>query len=174
MKKAAKRIYLGKYIVLALLLLAAAAGGLYWYMTAEKRDEVLIKNMLNTLAEDLSKSDKESTATALLKVKGVAGVFADPMIFGMDRYAAGSYDRDRLLSSIGRYRTLIGKAEVTASDIIVEMQGKNQAKASFSGRFSGSLKNGMSDTIVKDIEAEFIKTDGKWLIRSMKFRNVLH
>ena len=66
MKKAAKRIYLGKYIVLALLLLAAAAGGLYWYMTMEKRDEVLIKNMLNTLAEDLSKSDKESTATALL------------------------------------------------------------------------------------------------------------
>lgn len=174
MKKPLKKMYFGKYIFAVLLLLALAAGAWYWYSSAEKRDEAIIAKLIDTLAADLSKNHKESTATALLKVKGIAGAFTDPMTLAMDRYAAGSYDRDRLLSSIGRYRTMIAQANVTASDITVEMTGKNSARAYFSGRFAGELKNSMSDTIVKDIEAELIKLDGRWLIRSMKFRNVLH
>ena len=173
MKKPHKKIYLGKYIFTVLLLLAAA-GVWYWYAVAGKSDEALIGKAIAALASDLSKNKQESTATALLKVKGIAGAFADPMTLGMDQYAFGSYDRERLLASIGRYRAMISRAEVTASDITVEMLDKEHAKVYFSGRFAGELKNGMSDTIVKDIEAESVKIDGKWLIKSMKFRSVLH
>ena len=165
---------MGKYIFALLLLPAVVIGALYWYSAAGKRDEVLIGSLIDTLATDLSKNKQESPATALLKVKGIAGAFADPMTFSMDHYAFGSYDRDRLLSSIGRYRTMVGQAAVTASDITVEIIEKNRAKVYFSGRFAGELKNGMSDTIVKDIEAESVKIDGRWLIKSMKFRSVLH
>lgn len=169
-----KRVYIGKYLVLAAVLATALAALIYWYTAAEKRDEVRIKNVLTTLAADLSKTPSESTATALLKVKSIAGAFADPMTFAMDQYAAGSYDHDRLLSSVGRYRTMVKQAAVTASDITVELPEKTHAKVYFSGRFSGELKSGMSDTIVKDIEAEFIKINKHWRIKSMKFRNVLH
>ncbi len=169
-----KRVYIGKYLVLAAVLAATLAALLYWYITAEKRDEMLIKNVLTTLAADLSKSPSESTAAALLKVKGVAGAFAEPMTLAMDHYAAGSYDHERLLSSVGRYRAMVKQAAVTTSDITVELSDKTHARVYFSGRFSGELKSGMSDTIVKDIEAEFIKTNKHWRIKSMKFRNVLH
>ena len=176
MKKAqaVRRIYLGKYLFTAAVLLAAAAALLYWKIGLSQRDEVLIREHLHTLANNMSKSDGESTAAALLKVKGIAGAFADPMTLAMAHYAAGEFDKERLLSSAGRYRTMIGKAQVSASDITVEFTGKTQAKVYFSGKFSGVLKNGMSDTIIKDIEANLIKTDGKWLIKSMKFSDVLH
>ncbi|MBO5923576.1 MAG: hypothetical protein J6Q81_03595 [Lentisphaeria bacterium] len=169
-----KQVYLGKYIFSAIVLLAILAGFLYFGIGLSKRDEVLIKERLTTLAGDMSKSDKESTATALLKVKGIAGAFADPMTLAMDHYAAGKFDKERLFSSVTRYRTMIGKARVSASDIIVKITDKEHAEVNFSGKFSGELKNGMSDTIIKDIEAELVKIDGKWLIKSMKFRNVLH
>ncbi len=80
----------------------------------------------------------------------------------------------RLLASVGRYRAMVGKAQVSAADIIVEIISKERAQVHFSGRFAGELKNGISNNIIKDIEAEFIKIDGRWLIKSMIFRNVLH
>ena len=125
-----KRVYIGKYLVLAAVLAATLAALLYWYITAEKRDEMLIKNVLTTLAADLSKSPSESTAAALLKVKGVAGAFAEPMTLAMDHYAAGSYDHERLLSSVGRYRAMVKQAAVTTSDITVELSDKTHAKVS--------------------------------------------
>ena len=173
MKKPHKKIYIGKYIFFLLLLLSAI-GAWYWYAVAGKSDEALIGKVITTLANDLSKNKQESTATALLKVKGIAGAFADPMTLAMAHYAAGEFDKERLLSSAGRYRAMIGKAQVSASDITVEITGKTQAKVYFSGKFSGVLKNGMSDSVIKDIEANLIKIDGKWLIKSMKFSNVLH
>ena len=169
-----KRIYLGKIIFAVIILLAVTAITVYCCITLSRRDEVIIKERLHTLADDLSKSAKESTATALLKVKGISGAFAYPMTLAMDNYAQGSYDHERLLSSAGRYRTMISTVQVTASDIIVEIAGKDRAKVYFSGRFAGTLKNGINDTIIKDIEADLIKLDGKWLIKSIKFRNVLH
>lgn len=172
--KPPRRIYLGKIIFFAVILLAVLAAAAYWGINVSKRDEVLIKEHLNTLANDLSKSDKESTATALLKVKGIAGAFADPMTLTMDQYAMGSYDHERLFASVTRYRSMIGKAQVSATDIIVKLIDKEHAEVYFSGKFAGELKNGMSDTIIKDIEAELVKIDGKWLIKSMKFRNILH
>ncbi|MBR2357276.1 MAG: hypothetical protein IKA65_04540 [Lentisphaeria bacterium] len=173
-KTAVKRIYIGKYLVLGFIALLVLGFVIYYAANASKRDEVRIKNVLTDLAGNLSKTPQESTATALLKVKSIAGAFDCPMTFGMDHYAAGSYDSDRLFASVGRYRTLIKKANVTASDISVELLDKTRAKVFFSGRFAGELKNGMSDTIIKDIEAEFIKINKHWRIKSMKFRNVLH
>ena len=169
-----KRISPVKAVFSAVILLAAAAAVVCCCINIAKRDEVLIRERLHTLAGDLSKSDRESTASALIKVKGIAGAFTNPMTMAMDNYASGSYDHERLLASAGRYRSMIAASQVAAADITVEMIGKDRAKVYFTGRFSGTLKNGMSDTIIKDIEAELIKTDGRWLIGSMKFRNVLH
>lgn len=169
-----KRIYLGKWIVLLVVILAVGGYFLYWHLTAEKRDEAKIAMLVTSLAENLSKSDKESTATALLKVKAVADAFASPMSLAMDKYAFGEYDRDRLLASMGRYRALVKQAAVTAADIKITITAPDQAAGYFSGRFEGSLKSGPGDVIIKDIDAEFVKIDGRWKIKSLKFTNVLH
>lgn len=172
--KPSKRVYLGKYIVWGGVLLAGLAAFLFWSVTSAKSDEVLIRERLHALAGDLCKSEQESTAAALLKAQNIAGAFDEPMTLAMDNYAAGSYDHERLLASVGRYRAMVGKAQVSAADIIVEIISKERAQVHFSGRFAGELKNGISNNIIKDIEAEFIKIDGRWLIKSMIFRNVLH
>jgi len=169
-----KRIYIGKYLLITGVVLLALAAYLIWNLTQERRDEVRIKNLLYTLSADLSKTSDESAATALLKVRGVTGAFADPMLFAMDHYAQGSYDRERLLASVTRYRTTIAQAQVTADDVVIKITAPEAASGYFSGKFSGTLKNGMSDKIIKDIDVEFIKIDGKWKIKSLKFSNVLH
>lgn len=167
-------VNLARLIIIALLVLAGAGAFLFGYRWAEKRDEAQITESLTSLAVNLSKTESESTAAALLKVKAVADAFADPMSLAMDRYAFGDYDRDRLLASMGRYRALVRTAQVSASDIRVTLTAADKAAATFSGRFEGSLKSGPGDVIIKDIDAEFVKIDGRWKIKSLKFTNVLH
>ena len=169
-----KRIYIGKYLLLAIVILLSTAAGLFWYFSQEKRDEAQIRNLLHSLTENLSKSPDESAAAALLKVKTITGALADPMLFAMDHYAQGSYDRERILSSVTRYRTMIKTAKVSADDIVITVNSDSTATGFFSGKFVGELKNGMSDKIIKDIDAEFVKIDGKWKIKSLKFTNILH
>ena len=169
-----QRINLGQIIVIAMLALAGAGAFLFGYTLEDKRDEAAIKSLVTGLADNLSKTETESTASALIKVKAVADAFADPMTLEMDKYAFGDYDRDRLLASIGRYRALVGSAKVTASDIRITITAKEKANGTFAGRFEGTLKSGPGDVIVKDIDAEFVKIDGRWKIKSLKFTNVLH
>ena len=169
-----KRIYLGKFIVLAVIAVLAGILVPYWYITNQSRDEQQIKNLISDLAENLSRTPQESTATALIKVKSIADAFTDPMTLAMDKYATGIYSRDRFFASLSRYRALVGEAQVAAADITVELTGKESARGYFSGSFSGKLKSGLSDKIVKDIDAEFVKINGKWKIKKLKFTNVLH
>lgn len=169
-----KRLYLGKYIVLAVIALSVGCAVPFWYLSQEKRDEYLIKDLIRTLAENLSRTPEESTATALLKVKSIADAFTDPMSCAMGQYAAGEFDRERLIGSLTRYRAMVGKAVVSAGDITLEVTGKMSARVYFSGSFSGTLKSGMHDRIVKDIDAELVKLDGRWKIKQIKFTNVLH
>ena len=167
-------INLARVIMIAILVLAGAGAFLFGYRWAEKRDEAQITELLTTLAANLSKTESESTAAALLKVKAVADVFADPMSLAMDKYAFGDYDRDRLLASMGRYRALVRTARVSASDIRITITASDKANGTFAGKFDGSLKSGPGDVIIKDIDAEFVKIDGRWKIKSLKFTNVLH
>ena len=157
-----------------MLVLAGAGAFLFGYTLEDKRDEAAIKSLVAGLADNLSKTETESTASALIKVKAVADAFDDPMTLAMDKYAFGDYDRDRLLASMGRYRALVKSAKVSASDIRITITEKEKANGTFAGRFEGTLKSGPGDVIIKDIDAEFVKTDGRWKIKSLKFTNVLH
>ena len=169
-----QRINLGQIIVITMLVLAGAGAFIFGYTLEDKRDEAAIKSLVTGLAENLSKNETESTASALLKVKAVADAFADPMTLAMDKYAFGDYDRERLLASMGRYRALVKSAKVSASDIRITITEKEKASGTFAGRFEGTLKSGPGDAIIKDIDAEFVKTEGRWKIKSLKFTNVLH
>ena len=170
----AKRLYIGKYLLLAAVLLIAGGFALVYYLNAEKRDEAKIRTLLHTLAEDLSKNQQESAASSLLKIKSIANAFSDPASVAMDKYASGEFNNEQIISYAGKYRSLLQHAEVSVSDIQMSIQDKTSASGFFSGRFSGKTKSGMSDTIVKDIEAVFVKQNGKWQIKSIKFSNVLH
>ena len=90
------RINLGQIIVITMLVLAGAGAFLFGYTLEERRDEAAIKSLVTGLADNLSKTETESTASALIKVKAVADAFADPMTLAMDKYAFGDYDRDRV------------------------------------------------------------------------------
>ena len=168
------RINLGQIIVITMLVLAGAGAFLFGYTLEERRDEAEIKSLVSGLADNLTQTETESTASALIKVKAVADAFADPMTLAMDKYAFGDYDRDRLLASMGRYRALVKSAKVSASDIRITITEKEKANGTFAGRFEGTLKSGPGDVIIKDIDAEFVKTEGRWKIKSLKFTNVLH
>ena len=168
------RINLGQIIVIIMLVLAGAGAFIFGYTLEDRRDEAEIKSLVTGLAENLSKTENESTASALIKVKAVADAFADPMTLAMDKYAFGDYDRERLLASMGRYRALVKSAKVSASDIRITIAEKEKASGTFAGRFEGTLKSGPGDVIIKDIDAEFVKTEGRWKIKSLKFTNVLH
>ena len=120
-----KRIYIGKYLLLVALLRAGGIVAAVWHFTQEKRDEVRIQKLLYALADDLSKNPTESAATALLKVKAVTGAFAEPLLLSMDNYAQGSFDRERLLANVSRYRTMIAQAQVTIDDVNIKISGGN-------------------------------------------------
>ena len=166
-----KRIYVGKFILIALLL-AAAAICVYFYNA--NSDEKAIRKLLDTLVQDLSKTPGESTAAALLKVNSASTLFTDPLMLSMDKYASGSFSREQQLSHLGRYRTMIADARITISDLHLELKSPTEAAGYFSARFSGSMKNGMSDTIIKEVDIQFVKSGKKWLISSVQFRNILH
>ncbi len=170
----AKRLYIGKYLLLSAVLLLAGSFALFYYLNAEKRDEAKIRTLLHTLADDLSKNPQESAASSLLKIKSISNAFTDPASVSMDKYASGEFSNEQIISYAGKYRSLLRSAEVSVSDMQISIKDKTSANGFFSGRFSGKSKSGMSDTIVKDIEAVFVKQDGKWLIKSIKFSNVLH
>lgn len=170
----AKRIYVGKYLLAAVLLVAAAAAFVWRYGSNNNSPEMQIRLLLTELAGNLSKAPQESTATAMIKVKSIADAFADPVDVAMDRYAFGKYDREKMLSSLGRYRALVGSAVVAVDDINIEVTGPGTASCSFSGKFSGTLKSGSSEKLIRDVDVELIAIDGNWKIKKLKFTKVLH
>ena len=170
----AKRVYVGKYLLAAVLLLSAAAAFMWRYWSNNNSPETQIRLLLTELAGNLSKTPQESTATALVKVKSIADAFANPVDVAMDQYAFGKYDREKILSSLGRYRALIGSAVVMADDINIKITGPGTACGSFSGKFSGTLKSGSSEKLIRDVDVELIALDGKWKIKTLKFTKVLH
>ena len=172
-KKTPQKIYLGKYIVPAILLTVCTLSVLSWYWGREKRDEILIRSLIGELAEDLSKTPQESTTQSLLKVKNIADAFNSPADIVMDIYAAGSFDSEQLFNHATRYRTMLQTASVSVDNINITVIDENNASGYFSGSFSGTTKNGLSDRIVKDIEVDLIKVNNKWKIKSLKFSNVL-
>lgn len=171
---AKKRIYIGKYIVLALLILAVAGGIFYWKYTRDHRDEVQIRKLIAELAQSLNKNSEESAAVAILKVKGIADSFVAPVDLQFGQYSTGTLDQEELLARAGRYRTMLADARVAVSDLVIVMQSPTQARLEFAGSFNGSTKNGMSHSVVKDIDGIAVKIDDRWKIKKLSFRDVLH
>lgn len=169
-----KKLYIGKYIPMILLLISALTLGSIWLFTREKRDEAKLLDTLETLAEDLSKNPNESAAAALIKVKSAASAFAYPADIAMGKYVAGSYDEEKMLASIGRYRSFIKTAKISVNDPEIITIQENYAQIIFSGKFSGTTKNSLSETVINDVTVDFIRLNGQWKIKSARFSQVLH
>ncbi len=167
------RVYLGKYLATAALLLLAA-GLAVWFFYDSDSDETKIRRTVDQLAQALSKTPGESAATALLKVQTIVNSFEAPVDVAMGEYALGTYDAERLAASAGQYRTYIARATVSADDFEITRTAPDRAHGFFSGKFSGESKNGLTHTEVQDIEVTLVKIDGRWKIKNIRFRKVLH
>ena len=172
MKKTHGKIYIGKYVFLAVIIMLAAAAVLPLILKHAQSDEAKAMKVLTLLAQNLSKNADESTASALIKVKSAASAFAYPATIAMDKYISGTYDEEAMLSTIGRYRSFIKNAHLSINDPEIKMQN-DHAQITFSGKFSGTTKKALSETIVQDVTVDFIKLDGQWKIKNVRFSKVL-
>ena len=70
------RINLGQIIVITMLVLAGAGAFIFGYTLEGKRDEAAIKSLVTGLADNLSKTETESTASATEATKSTAPAIA--------------------------------------------------------------------------------------------------
>ena len=169
-----KKLYVGKYLLLAGLALLLTAGGIFWYLFQEKRDEAKIIRNLQTLAADLSKSSEENPAITLLKIKSCSDAFAFPSTISFGKNHSNEYDRERLTSSISRYRALFKELNISISDIQVTLKDSENADVIFSGQYTAESKLGSSHSDVNDVTAVMVKVDGSWKIKDLHLSKVLH
>ena len=169
-----KKVYIGKYLVLAAILLLTAGGALYWYLTQEKRDEAKIIRHLQTLASDLNKSPDENPAVTLVKLKSCSEAFDFPCTVTFGNSQNGEYDKEAFTSSLGRFRALFKDMQISISDIQVELIDPNNARALFAGYYTLQSKLGSRHSDSNDVTAELVKGDRGWLIKSLHFSKVLH
>ena len=169
-----KKLYIGKYLLLAGVIIAAAAGGIFWYLFQEKRDEAKIIRNLQTLATDLSKSTEENPAMTLLKLKSCSDAFDFPATVSFSKSYSNEYDREKFTSSLGRYRALLKELDINISDIQVVLKDSENAEAVFSGQYNIKSKLGTSHSDVNDVTAVMVKIEGVWKIKRLHFSKVLH
>ena len=149
----------------AVLLLAALAVGAYFLFFAEKED-ARIRRGFNELSETVRKNGNEGMLVALEKAKTASKFFDDYCTLRLDQIpqGVGVMSRDNVASNTAR---------ISFYDMAVLVDpGGKEAQVTFTAVFKGSGA-GRSLEEPREMDAELVKKNGRWLIRTLAFREVI-
>lgn len=158
----------------AVLLLAALAVGAYFLFFAEKED-AKIRREFNELSETVRKNGNEGMLVALEKAKTASKFFDDYCTLRLDQIpqGVGVMSRDNVASNTALLRKYFNTMRISFYDMAVLVDpGGKEAQVTFTAVFKGSGA-GRSLEEPREMDAELVKKNGRWLIRTLAFREVI-
>lgn len=175
MKKPAAKRSFRRHLLLAMSIIVLIGGSLIWYFCFENNPEAQIKNHMQELVKDISKSEKENPALNLLKLKTAADAFAYPLEINFDGTSLNFESPEQFTSALGRYRAMLKSLELELSHIDVFVDSPTQARAEAS--VHGSIKTKLNEAAYNeayDISAELTMLDDQWKIKKLKAVRAIH
>lgn len=161
-------------IILFVLILAAAGVAGYFFFFAEKED-VKIKRSFSELSDTVRKTGNEGMLVSLEKAKTASKFFDDYCTLKLDQIpqGVGVMSRDNIASNTAMLRKYFNTMRISFYDMAVTVNpdGK-EALATFTAVFRGSGQ-GRSVEEPREMDAELVKKNGRWLIRNLAFREVI-
>lgn len=160
-------------ISFAVLFLAAIVTGVCFFFSGN--EDAKIRREFNELSETVRKNGNEGMLTALEKAKTASKFFDDYCTLRLDRVpqGVGVMSRDNVASNTAMLRKYFNTMQISFYDmaVLVDPNGK-EAQASFTAVFKGS-GSGRSLEEPREMDAKLVKKNGRWLIRTLAFREVI-
>ncbi len=161
-------------ILIALFLLAALCAGGYFFFRSEQEDAVIRRNF-NELSETVRKNGNEGMLVSLEKAKTASRFFDDFCTLKLDQIpqGVGVMSRDNVASNTALLRKYFNRMRISFYDMEIHLDPEgNEARATFTAVFQGS---GPGRTVEepREMDAGLVKKDGRWLIRTLAFRDVI-
>ena len=156
------------------VLLAAAGIAAYFFFFAEK-EESKIKRAFGELSATVRKSGNEGMLVSLEKAKTASKFFDEICTLKLENIpqGVGRMSRDNIASNTAMLRKYFDRMDISFYDmeIFVESDGA-EARMTFTAVFNGS-GSGRKVEEPREMDAELVKKGGRWLIRSLAFREVI-
>lgn len=161
-----------KKLIIAVILIIAAV--VVYFVFFGESEEQKIRKMLNGLCMDCAKNKESSSAAALIvKTNVLKRYFTDPCKLSVHRgFLQGTFNDVRIANEIMRVNLLLSYSDLSISDLSITVD-KVEARAVFTGRFSGVLKSGEKVEEVREVEVTLKKVDKKWKISSAEVHDIL-
>ncbi len=163
-----------KWCILSVLLLIAAGAAACFFLFAEK-EESKIKRSFGELSATVRKNGNEGMLVSLEKAKTASKFFDEFCALKLENIpqGVGRMSRDNIASNTAMLRKYFDRMDISFYDmeVFVEPDGA-EARMSFTAVFKGS-GSGRSVEEPREMDAELVKKSGRWLIRSLAFREVI-
>lgn len=163
-------------IVTAILVLIAGIGFGIRLIFFGETPEAQIKRTFSELSHTVRKSGDEGMVVMLEKARAGARFFDDFCTLKLDRIpnGVGTMSRQNIAANTMMLRKYFNRMGVKFYDMEIHVDpDKPEAFVTFTAVFEGSPTSGRSVKETKEMDAGLVRKDGKWLFRSLAFRDVI-
>ena len=158
------------------IVLLCAGGFLLWKYLFSESSETQIRRTFQELSATVGKNGKEGLIVAMEKARDAAKFFDETCTLKLDRvpHGVGIMSRQDITANTLTLRNYFQTMKITFYDmeILVE-KDRPEAQTTFTAVFEGTPSSGRSVKETKEMDAGLVNKDGRWLLKSLAFRDVI-
>lgn len=161
---------MNKYTIAVLVLVVTIGGGIWLYLSGDRRQ---IERQLDTLTELAGKNQEEPMFEMVRKAGTMGKIFAEECVLDIEEYDHhGTYSRKDIIDRILMVRKRSGSLKAALYDRNITVHDGRSADISATLHVTG-IDNEASMSDAREVELTMIKHEGDWQINQVVFIQVL-